>query len=382
MEGTTVVAAARVITDTSDLSPGWVRWREGRILEVGEGRVPVARDGGEVLDGVLVPGFVDLHCHGGGGADVSGEGEGARQVLASHRRQGTTTTMASLATAAFADLERQVAGLAPLVERGELAGLHLEGPWLQPRRRGAHPLEHLATPTAADVQRLISAGAGAVRMVTLAPELPGALDVIPLLVDHGVTVAIGHTEASYEQTRAAIQRGATWATHLGNAMAPLLHREPGPALALLEDERVTVELIVDGHHLHPAVARSVLSAASGRAVLVSDAMAAAGAPDGSYALAGQPVQVEAGVARLADGTLAGSTLTSVAAVRSAVAAGVPLPAAVRAASSVPARRFGLTGVGDLAAGQRADLVLLDGDLQVAAVWQAGHTIALGGASRV
>ncbi|MGN6089357.1 MAG: N-acetylglucosamine-6-phosphate deacetylase [Actinomycetales bacterium] len=383
-----VVTAPRLITAAGELTNGWVAIAGDRIAAVGSGVPPAAADVASGGTGsVLVPGFVDVHCHGGGGADLLGtptseatEAASGRPAsataaaLGAHRRAGTTTTVASLVTASFEDLEQQLHTLAPLVQAGELAGTHLEGPWLSPQRRGAHDPQHLATPDPAQAARLLAAADGTLRMVTLAPELPGAPELITLLTDAGVTVAVGHTDASYEQTAAAIDAGARWATHLGNAMAPLHHRSPGPALALLEDERVTVELIADGHHLHPSVVRTVLQLASGRAVLVSDAMAAAAAADGSYTLGGLPVTVTDGVARLPDDTLAGSTLTLAEAVRQAVQAGVPLPAAVRAASSVPAQRLGLDAVGDLAAGCWADLVLLDEALQVAGVWRHGRRV--------
>ncbi|MGN6597886.1 MAG: N-acetylglucosamine-6-phosphate deacetylase, partial [Actinomycetes bacterium] len=376
-----VVTAPRLITAAGELTNGWVAIAGDRIAAVGSGVPPAAADvtsGG--TGSVLVPGFVDVHCHGGGGADLLGtpiseatEAASGRPAsataaaLGAHRRAGTTTTVASLVTASFEDLEQQLQTLAPLVRAGELAFTHLEGPWLSPQRRGAHDPRHLTTPDPAQAARLLAAADGTLRMVTLAPELPGATELITLLTDAGVTVAVGHTDASYEQTAAAIDAGARWATHLGNAMAPLHHRSPGPALALLEDERVTVEVVADGHHLHPSVVRTVLQLASGRAVLVSDAMAAAAAADGSYTLGGLPVTVVDGVARLPDDTLAGSTLTLADAVRQAVQAGVPLPTAVRAASSVPAQRLGLDAVGDLRNGCWADLVLLDEALQVAGV---------------
>ncbi|MGN6687804.1 MAG: N-acetylglucosamine-6-phosphate deacetylase, partial [Actinomycetales bacterium] len=250
-----VVTAPRLITAAGELTNGWVAIAGDRIAAVGSGVPPAAADvtsGG--TGSVLVPGFVDVHCHGGGGADLLGtpiseatEAASGRPAsataaaLGAHRRAGTTTTVASLVTASFEDLEQQLQTLAPLVQAGELAGTHLEGPWLSPQRRGAHDGRHLATPDPAQAARLLAAAEGTLRTVTLAPELPGATELITLLTDAGVTVAVGHTDASYEQTAAAIDAGARWATHLGNAMAPLHHRSPGPALALLEDERVTVE---------------------------------------------------------------------------------------------------------------------------------------------
>jgi N-acetylglucosamine-6-phosphate deacetylase len=253
--------------------------------------------------------------------------------------------------------------------------VHLEGPWLSPRRSGAHQPGSLSHPDAASVESLLAAGDGAVRMVTLAPELPGGIDAVRLLDAAGVVAAIGHTDASYDVARAALDAGARLGTHLFNAMRPLHHREPGAVGALL-DAPVDVELIADGVHLHPAVLRTVFAAKPGRCVLVTDAMAAAGSADGDYRLGPMAIEVRDGVARLADGkgtgAIAGSTLTMDAAVRFAVrTAGLPLLDVVHAASTAPARVWGLTDVGALEAGRRADLVVLDAGLEVVGVMQAG-----------
>jgi N-acetylglucosamine-6-phosphate deacetylase len=265
--------------------------------------------------------------------------------------------------------------LALLVQDGRLAGVHLEGPWLSPRRSGAHQPGSLTEPDPASVEALLDAGDGAIRMVTLAPELAGGLDAVRLLADRGVVAAIGHTDATYDEACAAIDAGARLGTHLFNAMRPLHHRDPGPVGALL-DSPVDVELIADGVHLHPAVLRTVFAAKPGRCILVTDAMAAAGAPDGDYRLGPMTIEVRGGVARLADGTgtgaIAGSTLTMAAAVRFAAGeAGLPLLDVVHAAATAPARAWGLTDVGALEAGRRADLVVLDDRLEVVRVMRAG-----------
>jgi N-acetylglucosamine-6-phosphate deacetylase len=281
--------------------------------------------------------------------------------------------MASLVTDSVDRLESSIRQLAPLVRSGELLGIHLEGPWLSPHQAGAHDPGLLRAPTPADIDRLLDAGEGAVRMVTLAPELDGGLEAVHRLAGRGVTVAVGHTDASYAVTCQAVAAGAVVGTHLFNAMRPLHHREPGPALALLEDPAVHVELIADGIHLHPATLRAALRAVPDRSVLVSDAMSAAGGGDGEYLLGPLPVTVRDGVARLTDtGAVAGSTLTLAAAVRFAVTrAGLSPDQAIRAATATPAAAVGATDVGILAAGARADLLVLDPDLAPTAVMRRG-----------
>lgn len=380
---TFLVRAARVLTPGVTLVDGWVLVEGGRVVDVGQGPAP---RGVEPLPGlgpegcaVLAPGFVDVHNHGGGGAAFSEGAEAARVAAAAHLAHGTTTVLASLVTDTMTALVEQVAALAPLVRSGELGGIHLEGPWLAERWRGAHPPELLRDPTPADVAALLTAGGDALTMVTLAPERPGALAAVETLRGHGVRVAVGHTDATYERTRAAIGAGATVATHLYNGQRAPHHREPGPAVALLEDPAVWVESVVDGLHLHPAVVRSVARQAGGRWVLVSDAMPGALAGDGRYRLGMLEVDVVDGVARLVTpdgrpGALAGSTLSLARAVRTAAACGVPLEQALHAATAAPAAAVGLGDVGRLEPGRRADLVLLDDDLQVRGVIRAGEAV--------
>ena len=208
------------------------------------------------LAGTLVPGFVDVHCHGGGGASfTTGDAGDAAAVVAAHRAHGTTSLVASLVTDTLDRLEAAVLALSPLVHEGELAGIHLEGPWLSAVHCGAHEPALLRSPDPAEVSRLVDAGGGAVRMVTLAPELDGGIEAVEVLAARGVVAAVGHTDATWAVTRRALDAGATAGTHLFNAMRALHHREPGPVLALLEDPRACVELVADGVHLHPDVLR-------------------------------------------------------------------------------------------------------------------------------
>ncbi|MGH3436640.1 MAG: N-acetylglucosamine-6-phosphate deacetylase [Sciscionella sp.] len=369
-----VLAGARVVLPDRVLRPGWVRIEADRIAEVGAGLPPAGSRALELTGRWLVPGFVDIHAHGGGGATYTdGDACDARAVARFHRRHGVTSAVASLVTAPPAEMERATAALADLVDEGVLAGIHLEGPFLSTAHCGAHDPALLRTPDPTELTRLLRAGRGAVRQVTLAPELPGALDLVRRIVDACAVAAVGHTDATYRQARAAFAAGATLATHLFNGMPPLHHREPGPVGAAFDDERVTVELINDGIHLHDAILRTTFTHAPGRVALVTDAMAAAGMGPGDYRLGSRMVRVEDGVARLADGSsIAGSTLTMDSAVWRAVKrAGVPLVHAIRAAATTPAGSLGLELVGVIAKGKRADLVVLGEDLTVDAVMARG-----------
>ena len=367
-----LLSADRVVLPSGSVEPGWVQTHADRITGTGGGAPPVRVD--RHLTGTLVPGFVDAHCHGGGAASFpSGDPAQAATVLATHRAHGTTSMMASLVTDTTERLEASVRALAPLVRSGELVGIHLEGPWLSSAHGGAHEADLLRAPDTAEVTRLLDAGDGTVRMVTLAPELDGGLDAVRLLADRGVIAALGHSDATYAVARQALDAGVAVGTHLFNAMRAIHHREPGPVLALVEDRRAFVELVADGIHLDPAVLRWAATSAPHRFLLVTDAMGAAGAADGDFMLGPAAVEVRGGVARLAsNGAIAGSTLTMDRAVRYAVAtAGIPLDAAVEAATATPARLLGVTDVGAIDAGRRADLVHLDDDLRVRAVMRCG-----------
>jgi N-acetylglucosamine-6-phosphate deacetylase len=329
----------------------------------------------------VVPGFVDTHLHGGGGANFSAATHAETSTAVEfHRRHGTTTLVASLVTAGAVELLSQVADLADDVRSGLITGIHLEGPWLSTKRCGAHQPALMRDPDPAGLDRILGAGGGTICMVTIAPERAGALAAIGQLVDAGVVVAVGHTEATYEQTRAAIDVGATVGTHLFNAMRPIDRREPGPIIALLEEPRVTVELITDGVHVDPAIYRHVTrSVGPDRVSLVTDAMAATGMADGVYQLGPLAVDVVDGVARVSGtDTIAGSTATMDRVFRFAVthcglARDEALMMAVGQASINPARALGLPCAG-LVPGAAADLVVLDSELAVAGVLRQGSWV--------
>lgn len=373
-----LLTADTLLTGAELLRPGWIEIASGKVVAVGGGRPPAPVD--HHL-GVVVPGFVDTHLHGGGGGNFSAatDDESATAV-ALHRVHGSTTLVASLVTAGPEDLLRQVSVLAAQVQSGLIDGIHLEGPWLSTLRCGAHQPSLMRDPDPAEIGRVLDAGEGTIRMVTIAPERRGALAAIEQFVRAGVVAAVGHTEATYDQTRDAIAAGATVATHLFNAMRPIDRREPGPAIALTEDPRVTVEVIVDGVHVAPAIYRHVTrTVGAERVSLITDAMAATGMSDGVYRLGPLDVDVVAGVARVAGtDTVAGSTATMDQVFRLAVThCGLPhdeaLMLAVRQASVNPARALGLPVAG-LVPGARADLVVLDADLTVAAVLRTGEWV--------
>ncbi|HTY29135.1 MAG TPA: N-acetylglucosamine-6-phosphate deacetylase [Mycobacterium sp.] len=372
-----LLTADTVLTGRELLRPGWIEVAGDTVAATGSGPPPRVADW--ALGAVtVVPGFIDTHVHGGGGADFSGaDAASTSAAVELHRRHGTTTLVASLVSAGPQDLLRQVRALADQVAAGLIAGIHLEGPWLAVERCGAHDPKLLRDPESDEVQRVLEAGRGTIRMVTLAPERAGAVTAIERVVAAGAVAAVGHTEATYEQTRAAIAAGATVGTHLFNAMRPIHHREPGPVIALLEDPRVTVELITDGVHVHSALYRHVSrSAGTDRVSLVTDAMAAAGMADGDYQIGSLAVRVAHGVAQLAGTqTIAGSTATMdrvfrFAVAHSGLARDEALQLAVAQSSTNPARALGLPSPA-LVAGARADLVVLDADLSVAGVLRGG-----------
>ncbi|GAA1338399.1 N-acetylglucosamine-6-phosphate deacetylase [Saccharothrix algeriensis] len=372
------LTGGRVVTPDGVLDDGWVAVRDGAIAAVGEGAPPEGPTT-DVSGNWLVPGFVDIHCHGGGGeAFTSADPERVRRAAAAHRRHGTTTLLASLVSRPIPELADQVAALAELVQDGVVSGIHLEGPFLSAARCGAHDPAILCPPDRASVNQLLIAGRGAVRMVTVAPELEHGVEAVRQLVDNDVLAAIGHTDATEAQIRPAVEAGATVATHLFNGMRPLHHREPGPIGALLDDERVTVELICDLVHLHPTAVRlAARHAGVGRTVLVTDAIAAAGVGDGVYDVGGLEVRVVDGVPTLAGGaSLAGSTLTMDAAFRNAVqSCGMTVQEAVVATATRPARLLGLEGrTGEIKAGLDADLVVLDEEFRPHEVMSRGEWV--------
>jgi N-acetylglucosamine-6-phosphate deacetylase len=380
----TLVHSVRLVDAGRVIDDGWVRFDDGRVAAngIGEGWRGQAQPYDVIVDGdevagagaVLTPGFIDIHGHGGAGESYDDGPEAIRTARALHRAHGTTRAVISLVTAPLEVMERRAAMVADLAATdADILGSHLEGPFLDPGHAGAHDATLLREPDPAAVKRLLDAGRGTVRQVTLAPELPGGLEAIRMIVAARTAAAVGHTGAGAAATAAAFDAGATILTHAFNAMPGLHHRHPGPVAAAASDPRVTLEVIGDGVHLHPEVVRIAFAAAPGRIALVTDAMAAAGHADGRYELGALGIDVVDGVARVVGGgAIAGSTLTQDAALRRAVGAGVRLADAVAALTSTPARAIGRgDGLGSLAAGFTADAVLLTSTLEVRSVWTAG-----------
>ena len=379
-----VISAGAMVLDGQVCRPGWVETSGAQILACAAGPPQRPADS-DFSDCVVVPGFIDMHVHGGGGGSYLEAGEIARAARF-HLAHGTTTTLASLVTTSPGELIAGVRALADAARQGTVAGIHLEGPWLSAARCGAHDHTQMRDADPAEIDAVLAAGAGTIRMVTLAPERPGSDDAIRRFLDAGVVVAVGHTDATYEQTQHAVALGATVGTHLFNAMPPLNHREPGPALALLQDPRVILELIADGVHVHPAMMHTVIQAAGpDRVAVITDAIAAAGCDDGAFQLGAVPIDVVSGVARVrGTSTIAGSTATmdrlfralKANAVELGVDSDAALAAAVQMTATTPARALGLKRVGSLRQGYDANLVVVDRDLQVRAVmvrggWRAG-----------
>ncbi|SDI76043.1 N-acetylglucosamine 6-phosphate deacetylase [Frankineae bacterium MT45] len=373
-----VLTGARVVTPGGVITDGRVEILDGRIISVGETANFTDTPGElDLAGGWLLPGFIDLHMHGGGGYDVTRSADDMAAAVAFHRGHGTTRTLVSLMAQPIDAMCSQLAWVSDLTARGVVAGAHLEGPFLSAIRCGAQRPENLLSPDPLVLHKLLEAGQGAVRTITIAPELPAALDLIRDMVAAGVVAAVGHTDASYEQTAAAFAAGANLATHLFNAMGSFSQRAPGPAIAAL-DAGAFVEMINDGVHVHESLTRLVERTAPDRLAFITDAISATGVGDGEYSLGDQTVRVQDGEARLSNGhSLAGSTHTMDAAVRRAVLEiGMPIEAASLAASGTPARVLGLEQTcGAIAAGLTADLVHLDADLRVQRVMVGGSWIS-------
>jgi N-acetylglucosamine-6-phosphate deacetylase len=376
-----VTSAAPVAAD------GWVAFADGRVATLGHGTPPGGAERLDVEGDWLAPGYVDVHVHGGAGGDVMAPDATARDAVRRlHARHGTTAMLASTVSRPVTELRDAVRRLAGDVTRpasepiARLVGIHLEGPFLSRVRRGAHEETALRPPDQAEVEALLEAGRGHVRTVTVAPELPGAIDLVRRLVRAGVTVAVGHTDADADTVRAAVDAGARAVTHTFNGMPPMHHRRPGPVGMAMDLPQLTCELILDLVHVDPVAARALVHAAgTDRICLVTDATAATGMKDGSYELGGQTVEVVDGrVLVQGTSTLAGSTLTMGAAVENAVAhLGIDVPTAVAMATTIPAALLPGVDAGRLHADGPADLVRLDDVAHLRGVWISGQQVDQG-----
>jgi N-acetylglucosamine-6-phosphate deacetylase len=381
-----VIHSVRLISSGLDRTDAFVAFGDGQVLANGTGSdwVELAADDAKVLDAngyILTPGLIDIHNHGGAGSSYGDSAEAIRTARRLHLEHGITRQLLSLVTAAPEVLISHVHLAAAEIRRDPtLLGIHLEGPFLARDYCGAHDPALLRDPDPDLVKQLLDAADGTLREVTMAPERAHFAESARLLREAGVVVAVGHTAATFEQTRAAIDDGATLLTHAFNGMPGVHHRAPGPVFAFVEDSSSWLEVINDGAHVRPEVIRMLCGLAPGRVALVSDAMAATGVGDGRYRLGDLDVEVEGGIARLTEGrAIAGSTITlDVAVARAVEEVGLTPLAAIEAATAVPAQILGLADrFGRLEPGYVADAVLFDQDWRVRRVWIDGRPLGEG-----
>jgi N-acetylglucosamine-6-phosphate deacetylase len=382
---TILLHTARALTSTTEIADAGILIRDGVIEGIGLRKDMTLPAGAAEISAVgqtAIPGFIDIHIHGAGGHDVmEGTGEAMSTVARTLARHGTTSFVATTVTASPDDTCRSVEGIARYITqqfevlqpKAEVLGVHYEGPFINKARRGVHPAEWVQLPSAELLQRFLKAASGKARILTIAPELLGAVPCIHAAREAGVVVAMGHTDATYEQARAGIAQGARHAVHVYNAMRPFSHRDSGVIGAVLTSPEVTAELIADGIHVEEAAMRVLLQAKGpGSVILISDGLSATGMPDGKYMLGNFEVTVAGGVCRNAEGKLAGSTLTLDRALRNVVALGISLVDAVRMLTTNPAKLLGIEfKKGALRTGADADIVLLDENLQITNVWTRG-----------
>jgi len=385
---TTLLHVGKAITAKGEIANAGILIRDGEIEMAGPRsgmELPSGATEVQATDSTAIPGFVDVHIHGAGGHDVMEANETALSTITGRLAAfGTTSLLATTITASADDTCRSVEGIAKYISgqyqtsdtRAEILGIHFEGPFLSKERRGVHPAEWLQLPSAELLQRFLQAAAGNARILTIAPELLGATPCIDAARSLGMVVSIGHTDATYEQARAAVAHGAHHATHVYNAMRPFTHRDPGVIGAVLTTPEVTAELIADGIHVDEIAMKVLLQAKGAQGVvLISDGTSATGMPDGEYMLGGLRVTVNGGVCRNAEGRLAGSTLTLDRALRNIVGLGIPLADAVRMLTLNPATLLGIEfKKGALRTGADADIVLLNDGLEIERVWARGRKV--------
>lgn len=384
----TAIYAGSILTPHEELRDTLILVEDGKITGLGprdEVRVPTDAVHYAAGDKIVVPGFVDIHIHGAGGHDVmEANARSLDRITSTVARHGTTSILATTVSAPFEETCHSLQGIARHVRNrekaedssrhaAEIIGIHLEGPFISKSRRGVHPSDALARPSTETLAKFKEAADGLIKIVTIAPELPGALELISSVASEGMVAAVGHTDADYDQARAAFAAGARHAVHFFNAMRPFTHRDPGVIAAVLTEPDVTAEVIADGVHVAgPAIQVLIGTKGFHTVLLASDGTAATGMPDGNYRLGNFEVTVKGGVCRNSEGKLAGSTLTLDRALRFIVELGVPLIEAVRMATILPARRVGLAGKkGIISLGADADLVILTRDLQVEATMTRG-----------
>lgn len=374
-----LLRARRVLTERGWLEDHQLRIESGIITAIEPIPVGITSRDAELL----CPAYIDTHVHGGAGVDVMDDAPDVLDTLAIHKaREGVGAFLPTTVTAPLEVIHGALIRIARRTRSGgpgaQVLGSYLEGPYFTPQNKGAHPPELFRELDIAELNALIEVSQNTLRVVALAPEKPGALQAISHLKQHGLRVMLGHSAATYNQTLAAFDAGADGLVHCYNGMTGLHHREPGMVGAGLTDKRAWLELIADGHHVHPGAMRLCCCCAKDRMVLITDAMQAAGMPDGNYTLCGEEVCMQNGVVRTATGGLAGSTLSLDAAVRNMVEhAGITAEDAIHMASLHPARLLGIDNqLGSLAPGKHATLIALDGGLHFQRIWIQGQALPL------
>ncbi|MDF2713483.1 MAG: N-acetylglucosamine-6-phosphate deacetylase [Paenibacillus sp.] len=370
----TVITNVRAVCLDTVISPAVIWIEDGRIKRIGSGSIADSerRADDTSMDGngmLLIPGMIDVHIHGASGFDMmDGTEESIQQVSRACAESGCTSFLATSVSSTMDDLLVMMRSVKRVIghERGAgIAGIHLEGPYLNVKRKGMQNEKYLRHPDMDEMSLIYREAGDLIKMVTIAPELPGGMELISYLREQGTIIAVAHSDATYEEAKLAFAQGASHVTHCFNGMRPIHHRDPGLVVAAFEEEHVSLQAIVDHVHLHPAIIRLMhrIKGSQGM-VLITDALQAMGLGDGSYTFGGHSVQVADGVARLADGTLASSTVTMNKALRYTVELGIPLTEAVRMASTTPADILGLADKGRIAQGCAADLVLLNEKFEV------------------
>jgi len=382
-----IIINGTIITPFHLVSGKAIIVEKGRIREiVNEEELNTATlTGAEVIEGkdkFIVPGYIDIHVHGGGGSDVmDGDYEAINQIAIAHSHFGTTSFLPTTMTMSKDKIIRSLRSICGAVKKGtegaEILGIHMEGPYINPEKKGAQKEEDIKKISIEEFLEFNQASGNLIRLVTIAPEMPGAIGLIKYLYKQGIIASVGHTNATYVQVQAGIQAGLSHVTHAFNAMRELHHREPGVVGAALTSPELTVEVIADGIHIHPIVLKILTKIKEGeKIVLITDAMRAAGIKEGTYDLGGQEVIVAKGQARLKDGTLAGSVLTMDKAVKNMVnKVGIQLPKAIQMASFNPARSIGIDDKkGSLEPGKDADIVILNKNLETELTIVAGKIV--------
>lgn len=345
---------------------------EGKIMKIDTEDLSIPEGQYERIDGsghLLVPGMIDVHIHGANGFDMmDGTDKSIQEVSSACASSGCTSFLATSVSSTLEDLLEMIRSVKRVIGHevgAKIAGIHLEGPYLNPKRKGMQNEKYLRHPNLEEMNLIFEEAGSLIKMVTIAPELPGGMELISFLKEKGVVIAIAHSDATYEEAKQAFASGASHVTHCFNGMRPIHHRDPGVIVAAFEEKHVSLQAIVDNVHLHPAIIRLMhtLKGPEGM-VLITDALQAMGLGDGDYMFGGHHVTVSEGVARLKDGTLASSTVTMNEALRYTVETGIPLIDAVKMASTTPAHILGLQQKGTITSGFDADMVLLDDEFKV------------------